>query len=87
MISALVNSSNKYIIDLTWVAITTKYPIYDFNNAIENTFNDNQYKWNWDVISSTEKIDAKLESLEKYKHKINWELLSSNQILNEIMGV
>ena len=35
MISTLVNSSNKYIIDLTWVAITTKYPIYDFNNAID----------------------------------------------------
>lgn len=87
IISTLVNSSNKYIIDLTWVAITTKYPLYDFNNAIESTFSDDQYKWDWDVISSTEKIDTKLESLEKYKDKINWELLSSNQILNEIFNL
>ena len=48
---------------------------------------DDQYKWDWDVISSTEKIDTKLESLEKYKDKINWELLSSNQILNEIFNL
>ncbi|MFB0923710.1 MAG: hypothetical protein QMB65_00270, partial [Vicingaceae bacterium] len=86
IISTLVNSCNKYIIDLTWVAITAKYPLYDFNNALESTCNDKQYKWNWDVISSTEKIDTKLDSLEKHKDKINWELLSSNQILNEIFN-
>jgi hypothetical protein len=86
IISTLVNSSNDYI-HLTWEAITTKYPLYDFNNAIESTFSDDQYKWNWDVISSTEKIDTKLDSLEKYKEKIDWELLSSNQILNEIFNL
>lgn len=86
IISALVNLSNDSIVNLTWEVITNKYPYYDFNDAIQITFNDKQYKWNWDIISSTEKIDTKLESLEKYKDKINWELLSSNHILNEIFN-
>jgi len=85
-ISTLVNLSNDYI-HLTWETITTKYPLFDFNNAMENTFSNDQYKWNWDVISSTEKIDTKLDSFKKYKDKINWELLSSNQILNEIFNL
>lgn len=86
-ISALVNLSNDSIVHSTWEAITNKYPYYDFNDVIQKTFNDTQYKWNWDLISSTEKIDTKLESLNKYKDKINWDLLSSNNVLNEIFNL
>lgn len=85
-IISFVEKGNDENVKMSWEVITRKYPNYDFNNALSQTVNDSNYKWDWDVISSTTKIDTKLDSLKKYKGNINWTLLSSNPVLNDIFN-
>lgn len=68
-----------------WHIITKKQPTYELWKAIDKTEIVPLYKWDWDYISSSNKIfnNFSIKNLEHYSSKINWNELSQNVGLND----
>jgi hypothetical protein len=67
----------------SWKHITDRYPSHALFSAINSTHYIDLFRWDWNSISSSNKISLELNSLKKFKDRINWSLLSSNFYLND----
>jgi hypothetical protein len=81
-IAALISQVPDEVSEKSWKLITDIYPSHSIWNAINSTDNIDLFKWDWNSISSSNKISLDLNTLNRYKERINWSLLSSNFFLN-----
>jgi hypothetical protein len=81
-IAALISQAPDEVIEKTWKHITNIYPSHLIWGAINTTENIDVFKWDWNSISSSNKISLDLNTLQRYQGRINWSLLSSNSYLN-----
>lgn len=81
-IAALISQAPDEVSEKSWKLITDIYPSHSIWSAINTTDNIDLFKWDWNSISSSNKISLDLSTLNRYKERINWSLLSSNFFLN-----
>ncbi|MGC6415067.1 MAG: DarT ssDNA thymidine ADP-ribosyltransferase family protein [Bacteroidia bacterium] len=81
-IAALISQAPDEVSEKSWKFITDIYPSHSIWSAINTTDNIDLFKWDWNSISSSNKISLDLNTLHKYKARINWSLLSCNLFLN-----
>lgn len=81
-IAALISQAPDEVSEKSWKLITDIYPSHSIWSAINTTDNIDLFKWDWNSISSSNKISLDLNTLHRYKERINWSLLSSNFFLN-----
>ena len=81
-IAALISQAPDEVSEKSWKFITDIYPSPSIWSAINTTYNIDLFKWDWSSISSSNKISLDLYTLNRYKERINWSLLSSNLFLN-----
>lgn len=81
-IAALISQAPDEVSEKSWKFITDIYPSHSIWSAINTTDNIDLFKWDWNSISSSNKISLDLNTLNRYKERINWSLLSSNLFLN-----
>lgn len=81
-IAALISQAPDEVSEKSWKFITDIYPSHSIWSAINTTENIDLFKWDWNSISSSNKISLDLYTLNRYKERINWSLLSSNSFLN-----
>ena len=81
-IAALISQAPDEVSEKSWKLITDIYPSHSIWSAINTTNNIDLFKWDWNSISSSNKISLDLNTLNRYKERINWSLLSSNFFLN-----
>ncbi|MDG4950779.1 DUF4433 domain-containing protein [Weeksellaceae bacterium KMM 9724] len=81
-IADLISQASDEVIEKSWKLITDFYPSHSIWHAISTTETNVKFKWDWNSISSSSKISLNLNSLHRYKERINWSLLSSNSFLN-----
>lgn len=81
-IAALISQASDEVSEKSWKFITDIYPSHSIWSAINTTDNIDLFKWDWNSISSSNKISLDLNTLNKYKERINWSLLSCNLFLN-----
>lgn len=85
-IAAYLSVASEFIERKSWTAITEKLPTYELWKAIAATDGKELFKWDWGLISSTEKIldNFSFDNLLKIQSLINWGKLSQNPLLNHI---
>jgi hypothetical protein len=81
-VATLISQSTDEVSEKSWKLITDIYPSHSIWSAINRTDNIELFKWDWDSISTSNKISLDLNTLHKYKETINWSLLSRNSFLN-----
>lgn len=81
-IAALISQAPDEVSEKSWKFITDIYPSHSIWSAINTTDNIDLFKWDWNSISSSNKISLDLNTLNRYKERINWSLLSCNLFLN-----
>jgi hypothetical protein len=81
-IATLLKDATPNVIKNTWTLITKKYPAHSIRDAIRNTSDLQSIDWDWDYLSSSNKLSLDLNTIRKYKNKLNWNLLSKNPYLN-----
>lgn len=81
-IAALISQAPDEVSEKSWKFITDIYPSHSIWSTINTTDNIDLFKWDWNSISSSNKISLDLNTLNRYKERINWSLLSSNFFLN-----
>lgn len=81
-IAALISQAPDEVSEKSWKLITDIYPSHSVWSAINTTDNIDLFKWDWNSISSSNKISLDLNTLNRYKERINWSLLSCNLFLN-----
>jgi len=81
-IAALISQAPEEVSKKSWKFITDIYPSHAIWSAINTTDNIDLFKWDWNLISSSDKISLDLNTLNRYKERINWSLLSCNLFLN-----
>lgn len=83
-IADLISQASDDVSEKSWKLITDIYPSHSILKAINATDNIDLFKWDWNSISSSNKLELNLnfETLNRYKERINWSLLSSNFLLN-----
>ncbi|MHC5202479.1 DarT ssDNA thymidine ADP-ribosyltransferase family protein [Myroides sp. LJL119] len=81
-IAALISQAPDEVSEKSWKFITDIYPSHSIWSAINTTDNIDLFKWDWNSISSSNKISLDLNTLKRYKERINWSLLSCNLFLN-----
>ena len=81
-IAALISQAPDEVSEKSWKLITDIYPSHSIWSAINTTDNIDLFKWDWNSISSSNKISLDLNTLNRYKERINWSLLSCNLFLN-----
>ncbi|MBK8704668.1 MAG: hypothetical protein IPN33_14400 [Saprospiraceae bacterium] len=85
-VSAYLSITSETIQQKSWTAITEKLPNKELWRAIDVTKGKELFNWDWDLISSTEKIiyNFSFENLGKIEQFINWDKLSQNPQLSHI---
>ena len=73
-ISVLDDEKKKEI----WKILTSVFPIDILYNYIDATSTNITFEWDWDYISGHKHIPTDLVSLNKFKYKLNWTILSDN---------
>jgi len=64
-----------------WELLTTKYPFEKIFGLVEKTFEFDAWKWDWDFIVNQNLLPTDINTLNKFKNKINWSIFSeSNEI-------
>ncbi|WP_296622588.1 DarT ssDNA thymidine ADP-ribosyltransferase family protein, partial [Marivirga sp.] len=81
-LAALISQASQEIREKSWRLITELYPAHSLWSAINVTSDIELFQWDWNYISSSNKISLDLNTLKSYKKVINWSLLSSNSFLN-----
>ena len=81
-IAALISQAPDEVSEKSWKFITDIYPSHSIWSAINTTDKIDLFKWDWNSISSSNKISLDLNTLNRYKERINWSLLSCNLFLN-----
>lgn len=76
----LRKTSDEIVVD-SWTALTQSLPYHVLWKKINQTTDDDLFKWDWHFISSSGKISLEKDTLEKYADKLNWNYLSSNEVL------
>lgn len=71
------------IIKGSWQIITSKIPRHKLWEFIPKTENIVVFQWDWDLISSMNKLDITHDFLNSYRENLNWCLLSKNPYLHE----
>lgn len=68
---------------LSWSTMTKKIPAGRLWNAIEATLDNALFDWDWEYISSSDKIASRLSvnDLEDYQDLLDWHRLSANPVL------
>lgn len=61
-----------------WRILTKAYPIQTLFKYINKTSNIDVFEWDWDAISAQKHLPTDLLSLNKFKNKFNWSILSRN---------
>ena len=66
-----------------WTVLTKILPPHLLWDKIDQTLENDLFKWDWDFISNSEKIKLEKTVLNKYADKLNWEYLSRNDVLKK----
>lgn len=61
-----------------WKYLTAAYSFETLFNYVESTFLLDAFEWNWDFISNHKHFPTDLGTLNKYKEKISWTVLSGS---------
>jgi hypothetical protein len=77
-----INKATEKVRKEAWRFITEIYPSHKIFELINSTNDIEIFQWDWDYLSSSNKISLDLNTLHRYKERINWSLLSSNSFLN-----
>lgn len=79
-IATYLSVTPKFIKKESWTAITDKLSSHKLWEAINLTTGKESFKWDWDLISSTNRIldNFSLEGLSENQLMINWDQLSEN---------
>ncbi|MFC2188283.1 DarT ssDNA thymidine ADP-ribosyltransferase family protein [Fulvivirgaceae bacterium LMO-SS25] len=77
-----INKATEKIRQEAWRFITEIYPSHKIFELINSTNDIEIFQWDWDYLSSSNKISLDLNTLHRYKERINWSFLSSNSFLN-----
>ncbi|WP_194269525.1 DarT ssDNA thymidine ADP-ribosyltransferase family protein [Oceanihabitans sp. IOP_32] len=77
-----INDATEKVRKEAWRFITEIYPSHKIFELINSTNDIEIFQWDWDYLSSSNKISLDLNTLHRYKERINWSLLSSNSFLN-----
>ncbi len=77
-----INKATEKVRQEAWKFITEIYPSHKIFELINSTNDIEIFQWDWDYLSSSNKISLDLNTLHRYKERINWSLLSSNSFLN-----
>ena len=60
-----------------WKILTAKYPFEKVFPIVEQTFQFDVWKWDWDYISQYEYLPTDFATLNKFKEYINWGIFSN----------
>lgn len=83
-IAARLSVVNKVKRKEIWKDLTAKYPFDKLFSIVEATNQINVFKWDWDYISNHRHFPTDIGTLNQFKQKINWIVLSeSNAILQK----
>ncbi len=66
-----------------WKLLTSKYPFPQIFEYVEKTFGVPIWQWDWDYISNHKDFPVSRESLNKFKDKINWTILSESNAIQQ----
>ncbi len=77
-----INMANENVRQEAWRLITEIYPSNKIFEIIYSTNDIDIFHWDWDYLSSSNKISLDFGTLHRYKERVNWSLLSSNSFLN-----
>lgn len=77
-----INKATEKVRQEAWRFITEIYPSHKIFELINSTNDIEIFQWDWDYLNSSNKISLDLNTLHRYKERINWSLLSSNSFLN-----
>jgi hypothetical protein len=81
-LAILLQSTTDTISVKAWKEITRKIPFNNLILYIEKYKKEQLFHWDWDYISSSKFIPIDHKFLSNYSNKINWKLLSSNNIIS-----
>ncbi|TDQ33381.1 DarT ssDNA thymidine ADP-ribosyltransferase family protein [Zeaxanthinibacter enoshimensis] len=81
----IAQSENEEFIDKAWRYITENYPKHLLWEDIGKTIAmQDIFRWDWNLISSTNRISLDKNTLSHYRNNINWDLLSENEVINKL---
>ncbi len=64
-----------------WKILTAKYPFERIFPIVEQTFQFDVWKWDWDYISKHKLFPTDIATLVKFKNKINWIVFSESKAI------
>lgn len=65
--------------EIAWRVLTSAFPFKTLFNYIETASSIDAFDWDWDEISNNKHLPSDILSLDKYKNKFNWAVLSKNE--------
>ncbi len=74
------------ISEKSWTYITKNLPWSTLLEFIEKSKGNEFFKWNWEYISGSTKVDFSIQFLNTYADEINWNRLSQNSIVNNLFN-
>ncbi|WP_229219055.1 DarT ssDNA thymidine ADP-ribosyltransferase family protein [Dyadobacter sediminis] len=80
-IVACIASLNHKLRAELWKYLTRIYAFDVLFHYVELTYDLESYDWDWDFLSGHKYFPTDMGSLHKYKHRINWSVLSGSQLV------
>lgn len=81
--AAAISKAPTEIIKESWEVITGNIRRHKLWEFIPKTEKFDVFHWDWDMISSMDNLEISRDFLNKYKDRLNWNLLSHNTFLNK----
>lgn len=66
-----------------WQTLTSVFSIKTLYNYIENTIENSEFEWDWDIISAKKHLPTGLVNLYDFRNKLNWTILSSSESIQQ----
>ncbi|NVO09044.1 MAG: DUF4433 domain-containing protein [Bacteroidales bacterium] len=66
-----------------WKDLTAKYPFATLSSIVEATYQNEKFEWDWDFISNHNQFPTDIRTLNRFKQKINWSVLSESNAIHQ----
>lgn len=82
-ISACISVLNPEDRKEIWKVLTAKYPFETLFNYVELTKQLEEFEWDWDFISNHQLFPTDIRTLNQFKERINWAILSESKAIQQ----